>query len=342
MDQKTKDRTPHSEEHLPEETQVKLMELELRKAELALQREQFEDLKRRKGYWAQITSPLGIAIVAGVLSLMGTAASGLINVGLESKKQRATESLESQKLTGNLILENKRQETSLLLKISETQDEKQRALNLLFFEHGGYLKFDKNYLDFLRKLAGLEEGQSVPPPALNPSALVDVPKSLNQGLSAATNATLIRIIGTPGNCTNFCAPPTNPKLKALLVTENVGPFTATGIKPAIAALRRIFAEVKTKEPDLYQPRSWGMLCCRRKRGTGSFSAHSWGIAIDLVFGNGSNDVQRGKTQSGLMRLYPYFNKEKFFWLAEGNELGMHFEASEQLLKEWEQEKLLNP
>jgi len=43
------------------------------------------------------------------------------------------------------------------------------------------------------------------------------------------------------------------------------------------------------------------------------------------------------------RLVPYFNEEKFFWLARSDlPESWHCEASDELIREWEQAGKLNP
>lgn len=305
--------------------QLRLAEdIRLREAELELKREQFEEDKRSKGFRAQVFSPIGAAVIAGVLGLLGTAASGLFNAKIEREKQQA----------------------NLLLKLSEESDEVKRARSLLFYAQGGYLDFSTGYTNYLRDKAKLKEDEKIPPPAAPNSqmALVDIPANLNQGLTAANPETLTRIFGQPCDLTAECSPVSSPKLKGLIVTDDVGPFKVTGLKPAVDALRGIFAEVKQKDPALYQQiGSAGMLCCRRVRGGQAVSNHSWGTAIDLMIGGTLAPYGSNKTQAGILSLYPYFNKAKFFWSAEADKKdSMHFEASEELIREWEDKGMLNP
>jgi len=300
-------------------------ELQLKRMELDLQREQFEASQQSKGYKAQIFSPIGAAVIVGILGLLGTAASGLFNSQIERDKQQA----------------------NLLLKISEESDEVKRARSLLFYAQGGYLEFPPSYIDYLRKQAQLEENDKVPPPMTPISqssfeTLVDIPATINQGLTAAKTATLMSILGVPCELTPECSPVTNPNLESRIVTEDVGPFRVAGLKPAVEALRRIFADVKQHEPELYkQIGTAGMLCCRKLRGGQAYSNHSWGTAIDLKIGGSLAPSGQSKTQSGLVSLYPYFNKEKFFWGAEHQD-SLHFDASEELIREWKEKGMLNP
>ena len=117
-------------------------EIENRKEELALQREQFEASQKKGKFVSQVLSPVGVGVIVALIGLLGTALSGLINASTESKKQEA----------------------SLILKMSEVPDEKLRARNLLFFAEGGYLSFSDKYINSLREKAGLEKGETAPAP----------------------------------------------------------------------------------------------------------------------------------------------------------------------------------
>lgn len=165
--------------------------------------------------------------------------------------------------------------------------------------------------------------------------------SINQGLTSPNASYMHSVLGKPGALTTNCSPVTNPNLKKLIVTTDVGAFKATGLKPATDALKRIFEKVKKEKPTLYkQLGSAGMLCVRKVRGSSSFSNHSWGAAIDIKI-NGKLDKQGdNKTQLGLKELYPYFYKERFYWGAgySTTEDSMHFEASKELVAKWKADK----
>lgn len=174
------------------------------------------------------------------------------------------------------------------------------------------------------------------------SQLVDIPDNINIGLSSATATNMIDILGRPCKLTGDCSPVTNPQVQALLVTEDVGPFKVTGLKPAIEVIKRIFAKVKQEKPDLYkQLGTAGMLCCRKVRGGTNFSNHSWGTAIDIKISSELDSVGDGKAQQGLVELAPYFQEESFFWGAgfsnRAREDSMHFEASTELIDKWKRE-----
>lgn len=160
--------------------------------------------------------------------------------------------------------------------------------------------------------------------------------SINSGLSPCGNS-LLNHFGRPGPLKTDCSPPTNGKLKAKLVTKSVGPFRVTGLIPAVDSLTRIFAKIKTDDPELYNElKAAGMLCCRLIRGSKtSFSIHSWGAAIDLYCGAGVVPLGTPQTHAGLLKAYPYFHNEGWYWGAEFSRPdGMHFEVSSQKIAEW--------
>ena len=170
-------------------------------------------------------------------------------------------------------------------------------------------------------------------------------RDLNGPLRGARNSTMLEVLGNPrANYSDECQDTTNPDISKLIVRENVGPFKAKGLKPAVETLRIIMTEVKSDFPEIYSLLgNMGMMCCRFVRGSkSSISNHSWGTAIDLTI-NGILDKRGdGKAQRGLLEIYPIFNKHQFYWgAAFPTEDAMHFEASEQLIREWHRSGLLN-
>src|SRR5215831_13687154 len=108
------------------------------------------------------------------------------------------------------------------------------------------------------------------------SRLVKIPAryTLNQALSPASPGYLRYLFGVPGALTIDCSEITNAKLKTIVVTQDVGLETVTGLKPAVEAVRRIFAAVQRDKPDLYaqlqgqemQLKTTAMLCVRSVAG----------------------------------------------------------------------------
>ena len=174
------------------------------------------------------------------------------------------------------------------------------------------------------------------------SRLVPVPgySTINQGLSPAHQGTMLEIFGRPGALSNNCSPITNQSLKKLISTDDVGPFRATGLTLLLSEMRNIFDLVRQQNIELYrQMHTDGMVCCRKVRGsTSNFSNHSWGNAVDIRFGEDSDEVGDGLTQSGLLALYPFFYVHGWYWGAgfgspnPKREDAMHFEASDQLIR----------
>ena len=167
-----------------------------------------------------------------------------------------------------------------------------------------------------------------------------LPNSINQGLTSPTATFLISELGVPGALNDDCTyVVTDPKIKNQIVTEDVGPFKVTGLKPAVSAIRRVFQKVKIADRELYnQLTSNGMLCVRKIEGTQKFSNHSWGSALDIIINKNTDVRGDNKTQLGLKKLYPYFHAEKFYWGAgySTTEDSMHFEVSQELITQWKE------
>jgi Putative peptidoglycan binding domain/D-alanyl-D-alanine carboxypeptidase len=184
----------------------------------------------------------------------------------------------------------------------------------------------------------------------NLTELVAIPADINPGFTFCRQSTILNALGKPGALTADCTEVTGQRVLNLLVqNEDVGPFKVSGIRPAIEVLKRVFAEVQQHEPALFAALGTaGMLCCRRVRTTDgsispNFSNHSWGTAVDIKI-NGQLDPRNdGKALRGLLMLHPFFNKEGFFWGAGfggSSEDSMHFEASDELVRDWQQQGLL--
>ncbi|MEJ8472489.1 M15 family metallopeptidase [Roseibium algae] len=163
-------------------------------------------------------------------------------------------------------------------------------------------------------------------------------RSANEGLTVSTPSFLRKLIGLPREgLTDDCQSATNPKLKSLLATEDVGPIKARMLRPALASLRQVFANVQVFEPELYaRIKSAGSLCVRRIRGSiSSASAHAYGLAVDINIDGVLDTLADGKTQLGLILLADFFKKEGWIWGAGfSREDSMHFEVSRDKLLQW--------
>ena len=187
---------------------------------------------------------------------------------------------------------------------------------------------------------------------MNYLELVSVPpkNTFNLGLTSPGNDYMLQLFGHPvvggayradGKCTD----PNSPTFTPLLITDDVGPFNVTGLRPAVRSLQDIFVRIRNEIPDLYVIlRSSGMLCSRftkikQQDGTikigPGVSNHSWGAALDINL-SGQLDAQgNNKTQRGLLILSTYFNAAGWYWgAAFPTEDAMHFEASKSLLARW--------
>ncbi len=176
----------------------------------------------------------------------------------------------------------------------------------------------------------------------NPTEVMKLAKSrFNKGITQPRNRTMLSILGQPrGQYGTDCQGITNPKLKALVETRQVGPIRVTMLKPALDSLERIAAKLKETEPDLHDALGTaGGLCVRLIRGSrSSISNHSFGTAIDVKLQGKLDGFGDGGTQFGLLLLAELFNAEGWYWGATyRREDSMHFEVGEETLKKWRAE-----
>ena len=74
---------------------------------------------------------------------------------------------------------------------------------------------------------------------MNPTQIIPIPAGINPGLHSAKNTTMLQILGRARDTFDHtCRPATRDPLKSLLVTADVGPFRATGIRPAVELAAR--------------------------------------------------------------------------------------------------------
>jgi len=171
-----------------------------------------------------------------------------------------------------------------------------------------------------------------------PDDIIDIPptNTFNQNLSSASEATMLKLLGIPGEKTKDCSPATGAIRKRVVTRVDVGPFKVSGPDIAVESLKAALAEAEEQIPNVIAAlKSDGMLCVRHKRNNpNSFSNHSWGTAIDLFFG--ADVVPQGvhKTHRGLLQLAPFFNKHGWYWGAgfSGKSVdSMHFELAEETI-----------
>ena len=160
----------------------------------------------------------------------------------------------------------------------------------------------------------------------------------NKGITQPRNRTMLELLGQPRDSYNTdCQPMTNPRLKELLETRQIGPIKVTMLRPALESLERVMTRLKETDPDIYaKVGTAGALCVRFIRGSStSISNHSWATAIDLTLEGQLDGFADGGTQFGLLILAEYFNDEGWFWGAAYNrEDSMHFEVGEETLRAW--------
>jgi hypothetical protein len=166
-------------------------------------------------------------------------------------------------------------------------------------------------------------------------------RTLNEGLTVATPGFLEEMLGRPrADLSDDCQSMTNPELRAMLVTEDVGPIRVQMLAPAVESLRRVFAQIRRADPDLYDRiGTAGSLCVRRIRGTTDrLSSHSFGTAVDLNIDGHLDAFGAGTTQLGLTILADFFAAEGWIWgAAFGREDSMHFEISREKILRWREE-----
>jgi hypothetical protein len=176
------------------------------------------------------------------------------------------------------------------------------------------------------------------PRSLPPDAVVPIPPrdSFNNNLTSTSEATMLKLFGTPGERTADCSPATGAFARRVVSNADVGPFRVSGLDVAVRSLKEVFAEAQTQIPQVVASvKSDGMLCVRHKRGNrNSFSNHSWGAAIDLFFGKAAVPQGVQKTDRGCLQLAPFFNKHGWYWGAgfSGKSVdSMHFELAEETI-----------
>ncbi len=166
----------------------------------------------------------------------------------------------------------------------------------------------------------------------------------NKGVTQPRNKTMLALLGRPReDLGTDCRGITNPRLKGLVETRQIGPIKATMLKPALDSLERIFAKLKEDEPDIYAKLGTaGALCGRLIRcSNSSVSNHSFGTAIDITLQGELDPFADGTMQIGLVILAEHFNDEGWYWGGGYNrEDGMHFEVGEETLKKWVDEGLI--
>lgn len=163
-------------------------------------------------------------------------------------------------------------------------------------------------------------------------------REVNEGLTNSSSSYLVGVFGPPReDLTQECQPMTNPILKDLVVTRDVGPIRVTMLEPAIISLQQVFKNVQVFEPELYDRISTaGSLCVRLIRDSEtSISTHAYGLSVDLNIDGQLDTLGDSKTQLGLTILAELFKSEGWYWGAGfGREDSMHFQVSREKIETW--------
>jgi hypothetical protein len=163
----------------------------------------------------------------------------------------------------------------------------------------------------------------------------------NKGVTQPGNRVMLEVLGHPRDSySSDCQPVTQPHLKTLLETRQIGPITITMIRPALDSLERVLEKLRQAEVDIHNALGTaGALCARLIRGSRTaVSNHSWGTAIDLTLGGKLDGFADGGTQFGLLLLAELFNEEGWYWGATySREDSMHFEVGVETLRKWQAE-----
>jgi hypothetical protein len=172
-----------------------------------------------------------------------------------------------------------------------------------------------------------------------PDEIIDIPpkNTFNKDLSSASEATMLELLGVPGEKTDDCSPATGEFKGRVISRVDVGPFKVSGLDVAVNSLKAVFAEAEEQIPNVVAAvKNDGMLCVRHKRkNPNSFSNHSWGTAIDLFFGEAAVSQGSAKTHRGILQLAPFFNKHGWYWGAgfSGKSVdSMHFELADETIR----------
>ncbi|UEM19030.1 peptidoglycan-binding protein [Skermanella mucosa] len=175
--------------------------------------------------------------------------------------------------------------------------------------------------------------------------LVNIPAGINPNVSSAKQATMLSLLGNPRQSYDQeCREVTDIRLASLITFRTVGRLRVRGLEPAVDSLERVLADIESDEPDIYAVMGHaGMLCARNVRGSNtSISNHSWGTAIDLTLEGVLDRRGDGRVQIGLTRIAPIFNAHGWYWGAGfRTEDAMHFECSDELIRQWHGEGLLD-
>ena len=195
-------------------------------------------------------------------------------------------------------------------------------------------------------------GRSRPDAARFYSQRVDLADLLpiNDGLSSAKEETMISLLGTPRMPLTTVGQNERASdlVKRNVVTTRMSPlFRLTGLGPAVADVTRVLAQAFAAEPDLANVLSTeGMLSVRMRKPTdGSVSTHisnhAWGTAVDFKVVGFDAPANTGSTVPRFIAiLIPLLNAVGWY-SGVGFHDAMHFEVSEERIREWSNGQVFN-
>lgn len=185
------------------------------------------------------------------------------------------------------------------------------------------------------------------------SQLEAVPSGTNASLTSPDNNFMREILGEPRknkDYTQHNKELDNVALASLQTTEDVGPFTVSGLTLAVQSLIKVMTNIRNRYPDIYSSLGTvGMRSVRLQRSiqpTAKVSNHAWGTAIDLLIDGLLDPWQDNTTQHALALIAPIFNEQGWFWggaykprrdkggVLYCKEDSMHFEISKESLLNW--------
>ena len=179
---------------------------------------------------------------------------------------------------------------------------------------------------------------------MSETELVPVPisTSINTGIQPAHVASMKQLLGVP----DIAAGEVSELVRERLVTEGVGLFRMTGLRPWVEFWEGFFADLKLTRPWLYRVvGSAGTLCVRYVHGTTIPSNHCWGAATDFTI-SGELTFQGAQLMlKGYEHLYEavkaYVASKKLtmpYWGAGYPRVDpMHFDAPIEWILAWKRE-----
>jgi hypothetical protein len=283
-------------------------DFELRKLELALK-------QRETGWRAKLFSPLTTPILAGILTLAGSALGAYLT-------GQNTLTLEREKFDASSALDKRKQQHELVLKMIGVSDPEQGKQNLQFLAESGLMTDP----DLARKILASKALPLIPPPvSTSASSRVNRPNCSYEFVSAATpeNREAIQILGTweQDNIVNIEV----PQLAKITGARTTIAFN----KAAADAFKAAWLEIE-EQGLLDRVISWnGAFVKRTVRGTSTIlSNHACGLAFDInIAANpfGASPAAAGERGS-VRELVPIFAKHGFVWGGNANRPdGGHFE-----------------